>query len=118
MVEVYSTQLQYLNDGDTFDLELNCYETKTMKTKGGSEEEGHQPILLWLRMEGSSNDQAGRRADCLTFQAPLSEGSVSMEEKVQTTFYIRQMACRMDNFIAGTISKDAFVPPSRDRQRG
>ena len=90
-VEVSPTQLQGIREGGTFDIELNCYETQRVQTGDGSQRQVDQPIVISLRKEGSDNDQAWRRHDCLNFQGPMWGETVPMDsQKTQVAFYIRQ----------------------------
>jgi Heterokaryon incompatibility protein (HET) len=90
-VEVFQSQIQGVKEGGTFDIELNCYETQTAQMDDGSQRQVDKPIVISLRKEGSDNDQAWRRHDCLNFQGPIWGENVPMDsQKTQVAFYIRQ----------------------------
>lgn len=89
-VEAFPSRLQWLEKGDRFDLELNCYGTQSVKASDGSQRQVGKPVVLSLVKEGSDSDQSWRRYDCQSFQGPIWTGSEPVEEKVHTAFYIRQ----------------------------
>jgi hypothetical protein len=51
-VEGNSSQFEALDEGDVFDIKLNCCETLSVKMEDGSQKDVDTPVVLSLRKEG------------------------------------------------------------------